>query len=314
MKKDLQYEKAEAKIILLKDFITDIIEYNNITDYYNVKEYNILIDYTKDTNYHYTVKIMRGTNKPEKKFELRFESQNKINNILGILLNSLKENKYFSYTSKKKKEFSINYDEYVMNFKNNVKLSFPIKDEEDLNFYSLFEEELGKKKVILSETNIENYENLLDIIQGKKAIKIIQLVKNLLLNLYNYNNIENYDNIKPWTLKVINKYDNNKESYVYSFIIERGNINPEKMFEMNISILDTNIIYNEIYDLLKEFISKEEVGSNTITENKLSIKLNNGIELKFEFNNKKDQTFYNAFYQEHKKTNNVINTKLLIKK
>ena len=155
--------------------------------------------------------------------------------------------------------------------------------------------------IITKETNPIN-EKEKDELQIIKAKKTIEIIKNILNSLNKYNNLENYENTKPFKLLVTNT---NEEDYTkYNFSITRGDYDNEKIIDLSLSIKDTGVIYREIYELMLDYVSKDEFIYNTINNSdynkSFNINLKNGLTLSFKINNGKDELFYGNFFNEYR--------------
>ena len=68
---------------------------------------------------------------------------------------------------------------------------------------------------------------------------------------------------------------------------------------LRFSIKDNKVIYNELYDLIINSLSKKELLYKYSTKNcnseTFGIRLNNNIELSFNYNCEKDKIFYENF-------------------
>ena len=96
-----------------------------------------------------------------------------------------------------------NKNTYNLNFNNNVSVKFNIKNESDEILYTEINEELGKKTFI-TNAKIESLktEESKDKVQTEKALKIICIFRKMFKNIYNYNNLEDYENTKYFNFKL----------------------------------------------------------------------------------------------------------------
>jgi len=305
MKDKLQYEKAQTKMNIIEKLIEGLSDYNNISNYNNVKNLNIKVGYIYDVTgdfYKYYIKLYRGINNPTQILDLHLNYKEKINDLILEMIDKLVKNKYFYYTAFSKDRNSVNY--YSVNLKGDVSINFQINDDNDKDFYNSIEQKYEGKTILGYNNYREITSEMKDDVQQEKAIKIINLLSKILNSLCKYNNLENYDNIKPYKLEVSNKYDKTKQCYKFIFTIVRGNKHPEEMLELTCSVKDKNFIYSIIYDMMLDFVSKEEFIYNSINTsfNKcFDINLKYGIQLSFKINDFNDNIFYENFFNECKK-------------
>lgn len=295
MNKDLQDIKINQKLNVLSQLIESLSNYNNIEGYTNQKKFTIHINYRREINnpnYYYTVNITRGTNKPKTIFNMRFVSYKKIDKELDSLIKELINNTSFTHTS-----FSSSYNcytSYNINLKNNVEVKFGIKTQEDLESFKEIEKQFNKKEIIIKPA--EATKKTKDELQEEKMISTIDLMGNLLNILEEYNNIEDYDNKKPFRLSIKNYYDKFKECYVFAFIILRGNTKPEIFLSLNASIKTKDLFYSKIYNLIMNYKQKENflidmISNNNFKEN-YSILTKSNISLEFVCEDDLDKNFY----------------------
>ena len=182
MKSSIQKEKIVKKLNLLENHILDLVEYNNLKNYQNIKRFIIKIDYHEEiSSYNYSINILRGTNKPEKTLTIRFNSEEKINDLIENMIKNITKSKYFSYTS-----FGMDYTEinkFAINFKNNVSVEFYINDENDLEFYKRINEKYKKNTIISSHLDITLNSELKDELQRIKAIKVINNIDSIFTDI-----------------------------------------------------------------------------------------------------------------------------------
>lgn len=298
---NLQKKKISQKIDLITKLIESLSKYNNIEGYTNQKKFTIEISYrreTNDTNYYYNINIFRGTNQPKNIFNMRFVSPENIDLILNNLIEKLTTNELFSHTS-----FSSSYNSYSsynINLKNNVEIRFGIKNEEDYNRYNEIEKRFAKKEIRMTQP--EKSDKSKDELQEEKMINIIDLMYNILNTLEEYNNIEDYDNKKPFRFNVKNYYDKFKECYVYTFLIMRGDTKPEIFLTLNASIQNKNIYYDKIYDFLINFKQKEsfliDMTLNNYYKGTYTMLTKDSISLEFVFEDEIDKNFFTNFINE----------------
>ena len=306
MNNNIQKEKIVKKFNLLKNHIIDLIEYNNLTDYNNTKKFTIKINYYKEiTNntYNYNISILRGMNNPEKTLNVRFNSDEKINDLIETMIKDLFKNQYLSYTSFNKKYNDIN--KYVLNFKNDVNIEFYIKDKLDKEFYENLNKEFNNEIIINNNFYSELTEERKDELQRLKAVKILDNIQNIFSNVININNIENYDNLKPYKLLIQSKYDVIKECYVYNFNIIRGNIIPEIIVEYSLSIKNNDIVLNKLNYLIERYINSNDLlykcTLDELRQNKYQINLKNYITIELVSNIEKDNKLYDELFNTSKK-------------
>lgn len=301
MNKELQDIKIIQKLNLISKLIELLSNYNNIEGYTNQKKFTIDINYRREINnpnYYYTINILRGTNKPKIIFNMRFVSYKKIDKALETIIQQLINNSSFSHTS-----FSSDYDyysSYNINLKNNVEVKFGINSQEDLDSFKDIEKQFDKKEIIISP--VEETEKTKDDLQKEKMVSTIELMHNILNILEQYNNIEDYENKKPFRLNIKNYYDSFKECYVFTFIILRGNTKPEIFLTLNASIKTKDVFYNKVFDLIMEYKQKQSFLVDMISNNNhrgtYSILTKSNISLDFVFDDETDKSFYLNFIKE----------------
>lgn len=297
MNKELQYEKINHKMEILSELIETLIEYNNIEGYTNQKRFTVNINYRTETNdpyYYYAVNITRGTNRPKKVFNMRFIYVEDINEILKKLVEKFISNKYFSYTSYSSSSKREGYGSYNVNLKNGVVLEFAINQDKDLEMYEDIEKNFKEKKVVLTPPEESNKTK--DKLQEDKILKTIDLFQKIMNTLKKYNSINDYNNKKPFKLKISNSYYKEKDCYTYTFSIVRGDIVQETILTLTASIKDNKIVYNKIFDLILSLKSQEEFLIDMITSynNAYEIRLRDGISFEFDFNGINDENFYST--------------------
>lgn len=322
MNKELQYEKINHKIELISELIETLVEYNNIEGYTNQKRFTININYRTETNnpyYYYSVNITRGTNRPKNVFNMRFIYVEDINEILKKLVEKLISNKYFSYTSYSTSSKQEGYSSYNINLKNGVVLELGINQEKDLEMYSEIEKNFSEKKVIITPPEESNKTK--DELQEDKIIKTIDLFQKIMNILEKYNSIDDYNNKKPFKLKISNSYYKEKECYTYTFTIVRGDIAQEKVLTLTASIKDNKMVYGKIFDLIMDLKSQEKFLFDMITTRNgaYEIRLKDSIAFEFDFNGSTDEKFYSSFMNETgtprseydllRRKNKILNTK-----
>lgn len=304
MKDQIQYEKAQNKLSIIEELFIGLTEYNNLENYNNNKRFNFKITYMFDDIekcYRYKIELIRGLNEPKTILELRLQYKEKINELLEQIISNIVKNDKFSYTS-----YGVDYNnlekKFSLNMKGDVSIDFPIKDEEDRKFYEEISERYNKPTIIMSLEKESIDEQAKDELQQEKATKIIDIIKNILDSLNKYNNLENYENTKPFKLIVsnTNETDYNK----FTFNIVRGDYDNETIIDLSLSIKDISIIYRELYELMLDYVCKDEFIYNTIGNSSykktFNIHLNNGITLTFNINTKKDELFYENFFNEYR--------------
>lgn len=303
MNKDLQYKKASQKLNLITELIEALSNYNNIKGYTNQKKFTIDISYRKEfnnSNYFYNINIKRGTNNPKTIFNMRFVYFENINKMLENLIEKLTKNGSFSYTSFSSGYNYNEYSSYNINLKNNVEVKIDIKSQEDLENFLEIEKQFSKKEVIIKPAEETNKTK--DELQEEKMINIIEILHKILNILEEYNNIEDYSNKKPFSFNIKNHYNYQKECYVFTFTIIRGNNKPETFLTLNASIKNKNIFYNKIYDLLMNFKQKESFFIESTTNNNYneaySISTKNNISLNCMYGDEQDKNFYKNFKEE----------------
>lgn len=298
---NLQKKKINQKIDLITKLIESLSKYNSIKGYTNQKKFTIEISYrreTNDPNYYYNINILRGTNQQKNIFNMRFVSPENIDLILNNLIESFTTNESFSHTS-----FSSNFNSfssYNINLKTNIEIKFSIKNQEDYDRYNEIEKRFAKKEIRMIAP--EKSDKSKDELQEEKMINTIDLMHNILNTLEEYNNIEEYDNKKPFRFNVKNYYDKFKECYVYTFLIMRGDTKPEIFLTLNASIQNKNIYYDRIYDLLSNFKQKEsfliDMTSNNYYKGNYTMLTKNSISLEFVFEDEIDKNFFANFMNE----------------
>jgi len=307
MKDILQYEKANKKFSIIKKLIEELTEYNNLENYEKIKNFTFKINYYYDSFdkcYKYNIKLLRGLNDSKAILDLNLQYKEKLNEFILELINSLIKNEHFKYTCyvNKFEDESL----YVINLNNNISVEFSINDNEDKLNFSNIEKRFPTKQICFYKEKIIMSEEIKDNLQHDKALKTIKIIKEILNSLCELNSIENYDNIKPFRVFVDNKFDPYKECNKFTFTIYRGNINEKKMFELSLSIKNTDVVYNEIYEMMIDLINRDEFVmcsiSNNYIEKLFDIKLNNKISIEFSCKNEIDEKFYSSFYEEFKDT------------
>jgi len=298
---DIQNKKNETKFNLLEEHILDLIEYNNLKNYDNIKKFTVKINYFKELNgYNYDINILRGTHYPQKTLSLRFNSKEKINDLIKNLILKLLNNDYLLYTS-----FGKNYDfidKYVLNFKNDVKVEFSINDNQDKLFYESINK-LHKNNIIIKDIDKFLLNDLMkDELQKNKAIKVINSIDNLFDSIIRINNINNYENKKPYKLLIKSSYSKDRTCYFYSFNIIRGDINPEIVVEYSLSINDNDIVLEELNKLLSKYINSNDIlykdSYNAFLEEHYELSMNNQIKIKIETNIDKDIEYFNKIMND----------------
>lgn len=303
MDKDLQYKKANQKLNLITELIEALSNYNNIEGYTNQKKFTIDINYRKElnnSNYFYNINIKRGTNNPKTIFNMRFVYFENINVMLEKLIEKLTKSSLFSYTSFSSDYNNNDYNSYNINLKNNVEVKIDIKSQEDLENFLEIEKQFSKKEVIIKPAEETNKTK--DELQEEKMINTIEILHKILNILEEYNNIEDYSNKKPFSFNIKNHYNYQKECYVFTFTIIRGNNKPETFLTLNASIKNKNIFYNKIYDLINDFKQKEsfliDMITNSYYKGYYNILTKDNISLEFEFMDEIDEKFYKSFMEE----------------
>ena len=321
MKNIIQNEKAVKKMNLLKDHILKLAEYNNIENYNNIKEFNNNISYTKfnEEYYMYKIKINRGTNNPEKSLDIRFKTSTKIYDLLENLIMTLTNSKYFSHQSLKKTYESSCFNKFIVNLKKGVTVSIDLNDKEDENFLNNINNKINNNSRIIVNTvdNLNISDEIKDTVQQTKAELIINNVSSIFESLININKIENYNNKKPYKLIVNTDYNENKNCHIVSFKIIRGTANPETILNYSLSIVDENILYNKIYDMLQNYLINEDllyVGTNTFNKiNTYDIYYKNLMLIQIVPNTENDKVFFDSIINEYQNNINKNNTKVLTK-
>lgn len=304
MKDKIQYEKAENKLSIIEELFNGLTEYNNLNNYNNNKRFNLKMNYIYDdieNCYRYTFTLIRGLNNPKNILELRLQYKDKINDLIKEMIERIINKDKFSYLS-----FGTEYHnitkKFSINMKNEVSIDFEIKDEEDKMLYESIRDKYNTPTIIVSKENETISEEEKDELQANKAKKTIEIIKNILDSLNKYNNLENYENTKPFKLLVTNAKE---EDYAkFNFSITRGNYDNEKIIDLSLSIKDTSFIYRELYELMLDYVSKDEFIYNTINNSEynksFNIHLKNGLTLSFKIDSKKDEIFYGNFFNEYR--------------
>lgn len=309
MKSSIQKEKIVKKLNLLENHILDLVEYNNLKNYQNIKRFIIKIDYHEEiSSYNYSINILRGTNKPEKTLTIRFNSEEKINDLIENMIKNITKSKYFSYTS-----FGMDYTEinkFAINFKNNVSVEFYINDENDLEFYKRINEKYKKNTIISSHLDITLNSELKDELQRIKAIKVINNIDSIFTDIIKLNDIENYENTKPYKLLIKSDYDEENECFLYDFNIIRGSIHPENIVEYSLSIKDNDIVLYELKKLLNKYINSENLIYKSTYKNynskNYSINLKKEITIDISNNIEEDIEFFNNLFNVSTKEKKLV--------
>ena len=306
VKDSIQYKKASEKIDILKNLIYSLIDYNNISDYYNQKDFAINIDYRLINNYYvYKIILIRGNINPKIILESNIKYKDKLDTFIIKLLEDLINNKDFHYTS---------YNElnnYVINMKNNIKIIFPNHDLLDKKMYENIENNF-KNKVIKEyyNNNLVDYDTK-NKVQNNKLLKNIDIIMNVFEKLSNLNKIQDYENNKPYKLKIRCDKDIKNNCYKYYFNIIRGNNNPTNLLELTSSIEDNNIIYEEFNKIINKYLNSDYYlyTCSKIEDDKeiYNIYLNNLLNIEFETKNEYDKLFFKkALNIEKGKTKELI--------
>jgi len=300
MNKNIQKEKIKYKLNILKNHILDLIEYNNLRNYQNTKKYTIKIQYFKEkSSYNYTVFILRGTNDPGKTLTLRFNSEEKINDLIENMIKNIVINEYFSYSSFGKDYNDLN--KYVINFKNNVEVEFYFDDDNDLEFYKNIDKKYQKNTIITNNINMSLTTKMKDELQRIKAIKVINNIDNIFNNIIKLNDIENYENKKPYKLLINGQYDKNKEHYMYNFYIVRGTVNPENIVEYSLSIFNNDIVLKELENLINKYMNSDnfiyKASYNSYDNIYYTINLEKDIKIDICNDIEKDNDFYKNVFK-----------------
>lgn len=300
MNKDLQLEKIKYKLRIINDLIDALVDYNGIEGYENKKKFTISIDYETNNNkdkYYYDVKILRGVNRPKEIFNTRFIYTENILEILISFINKFINSDNFLYTSFTRDIYMNKDSKYNINLKNDVTIAFNIKNAKDLATYKTIEQEFIKKTVIMSEQN--KFSKSKDVLQLEKAYKIINIVDRILISLSEYNSIVDYNNKKPFNLRVSNHCDAAKKCYVYNFSIIRGNLNPETLLNLRVSIKDNKVIYNLLLDLINKYKQSDNYLYETLNLKNYpinyKINLKNSVSIQLNINNEQDKIVYTSF-------------------
>lgn len=309
MSNSIQKEKIANKLNLLENHILDLVEYNNLKNYQNIKKFTIKIDYYEETSsYNYSINILRGTNKPEKTLTIRFNSEDKINDLIENMIKNITKSKYFSYTSFGKDYSDIN--KFAINFKNNVSVEFYINDENDLKFYKKINEIHKKNTIINTNIDITLNSELKDELQRIKAIKVINNIDSIFSNIIKLNDIENYENTKPYKLSITCDYDKENECFLYNFNIIRGTMHPENIVEYSLSIKDNDIVLYELKKLLNKYINSEKLIYKATYEkyNSTNYSINLKKEIVIDISNKieKDIGFFNNLFNVSNKEKKLV--------
>lgn len=298
---DIQLEKVDKKLNILKELILNLSSYNGIEGYDNNKKFVIEIDNIKgdkDNNYVHSISIRRGCNYPKEILNMRFvhnqDSLDTVYELLKFFINS-KDFHYISYTKSNK----LDYESLSINLKNNVSIK--------VGLHSIFDIKKAKELEKISNSNVIIFDNKSvavdkNIIQKDKALKIIDAYLKILLSIKNYNNIDNYNNIKPFSFEITNYYDKNRECFVYSFDIIRGSMNRENILNFRASIRDKSVILNKLkymIDVLKgENDYTFDVITNIRNESFYQILFNKCIKISFGINDMEDEKFYNNIKED----------------
>lgn len=299
----IQKEKIINKLNLLENHILDLVEYNNLENYHNIKRFVIKINYHKEiTSYNYYINIFRGINKPEKTLTMRFNSEVKVNDYIYNMINNITKSKYFSYTSFGKDFKDIN--KFAINFKNDVVVEFYINDQSDLEFYKKINEIYSKKTITNNHLDISLNSDVKDELQKIKAIKIINNIDSIFTNIIKLNDIENYENTKPYKLLIKSDYDNDNQCYLYNFNIIRGSIHPENIVEYSLSIKDNDIVLNELKKILDKYIKSDNLlyKSTSLKYNNINYSINLKKQITIDINNniEEDVEFFNNIFNCNK--------------
>lgn len=283
----IQDQKNYQKLELLSILIKNLSEYNSIEGYNNQKNFNIIIDkkLAKDKDKClYLITIKRGINKPKEIFKMRFVSENSSLEIFDVLIKSINSNKLLNYTCLTK-DYNDTYNLLSLHLKGNTKLDFKLKNEDDIKRAIIVSNRLNSNYIKVS---IDEKEKDKDIIQIEKAKKILDTYFEMLNQLIEYNNIENYINIKPFIFEITNYFDYKKNCYSYNLKINRGFYNIDEIIKFKISIKNKDIINKMLLLYLKQY-SDNGIFTYNSDDDIYDILLANNIYLKFKLCDKKDK-------------------------
>jgi len=307
MNKIIQKRKIKTKEDLLTELIGSLAEYNNIEGYNNQKKFKVEVSYLKNDyslNYNYIINIIRGINDPKNVFNMRFTSDENVNNTILEFTHNLMKNKFYSHTTYTKGENN-EYIAFNIHLVNDVLISLSIKNIQELNMFKELEKLYETKEIVINVPKESNKTK--DELKKEKADKTINLFKKTMNILENYNSIEDYKNTKPYKLVISNKYNKECDCFDYTFSIVRGKINPENFLTLNASLKNNKYMYDIIYELLISLKSNDNYLQDTIQTNgeeKYIIDMSNDISYEILFSNDFDRLFYKGFQEA---TNHTLN-------
>ena len=286
-KDDIQLEKANKKLGIIYDLINNLIDYNNINDYYNQKDFTINIDYKLINNYYeYKFIVIRGSINPKVILEYNIKYKNKLDTFIIELLIHLTSNNNFDYTSFNES------NSYIINMKNNIKIIFPNHNSNDLKIYKNIESTFNKKEIISNYNYYSLNEKEKDKVQNKKLLKTFNIIDDIFEKIIMLNNTPEYENRKKYKLQIQSYKD--KNYYKYNFKIIRSD-NKLNLVEFTSSIKDNTIIYDELKKLINKYINHNDyiyTGIRNEYNNEFyTISLKNLLEIEFFSEIENDNTF-----------------------
>lgn len=291
MEFELENEKKVQKLNIIKNLLEEASLYNGIVGYFNKKKFEFVITRKESYNNNkksYDIKIKRGTHEPQEIFNMTVTYDKKDNETLYNFLDEITNNENFSYTAS-----SDFFKEYYVNYNNDVRLTLSIRNEEDKEIAEKIENKFKKK--VIRVNDIETLEKSKDEIQREKAIKTVDIYEKLLMLISNYNNINNYNNKKPFIFEIYNTYDYGKKCYKYTFNIYRGNINTKCVFSISASIRDYKEMYNRIFNMLDNIVNSNMYSNHAVINsngsNEFKTYLKNGIEIRMNINSDLDDVY-----------------------
>lgn len=304
MKDKIQYEKAKAKMNLLKYHVLDLSKYNSINDYSNIKAYCMKINSKFDQVekcYNFDVLVTRGTNRPQETLNFRFHYKDKIYDIFYGFINQLISDDNFKYLSYQKDVSNTKNEFFVINMNNDVSVQFNMLDDDDIKFYDKIYNSVPKKDIKSNNVINQITGEVKDIVQIQKAKNIFSNINGIFYNLMQLNGIENYENKKPYKLVIRPSIFLNGNCVSYHLQIVRGSKNPQISTEYNISIKDETIIHEEIHNMILKYSDEPSFLFPSIRwtglNGELTLYFDNALTIEFVFYDQKDNEFYNNMFE-----------------
>ena len=305
MKDKIQQEKSITKINFLKQHILDLLEYNSINNYDNIKNYTMEINYFYDdieNCYNYSFNITRGLNK-SKTLNVRLSYKNKIYDMFDDFIHTLITNEKFKYFAFRNNSNNTKVEKFIINMENDISIEFPINDEEDKIYYQKIYDSISKQVITYNKSEIKMTSILKDYVQLQKAQIILKNVDNVFEGLLELNGLEDYENKKPYKMviqSVPSLFNKKADFQFYNIRIIRGNNNPNVIMDYNISIKDKQVIYDEIVNLINKYSQHNDFMFPSMrynnTNGELILHFLNSLEIVFTYNNQEDADFYNNIF------------------